>query len=258
MHVTDLDHGGTRLGTPFVILAVAAGATVPGVGSLHDPAFPHRHKAACSLRSGLHFDMPARPIGLQPGVQRMIVILVVAKDRLQSGEVLRRDLIEQLGSGRSVVDVGTGNQYGDQQAQRIHQQMPLAALDFLAAIVTPVLTADFRRLHGLAVDADRAGRRLAAGLHADLGPQGVHKPRPSAVVAPLREILLGRALGKQVVRQHIPLATAAVEIQDRVDDLAHAHFSGASTPLRTRGWNQRLQDRPLLIGKVRGVRIPWR
>ena len=97
---------------------MAAGATVPGVCSLHNPALPDRRKACCSFRSGLYFHVPARTIRLQPSVQRMVMILVVAKDRLESGEVLRGDLTKQFGSGGSVVNVGAGNQHGDEQAQR--------------------------------------------------------------------------------------------------------------------------------------------
>src|SRR3990172_12007939 len=98
MDVTDLDHGGTRLGSPFIVLAMSTRATVPGVRALHDPAFANGREACCSFGPGLHFHMPVGSIRRQPSVQRMVMILVVAKDRLESGKVLRRNLTEQLGS----------------------------------------------------------------------------------------------------------------------------------------------------------------
>jgi len=47
-------------------------------------------------------------------------------------------LREQGQSGGSIVDIGTRNQDGHQQTQSIDQQMPLASLDFLAAVVAAV------------------------------------------------------------------------------------------------------------------------
>jgi len=37
-----------------------------------------------------------------------------------------------------IIQTGTGNEYGQQQAQRIDQQMPLTPLDLLATIVPPL------------------------------------------------------------------------------------------------------------------------
>jgi len=53
---------------------------------------------------------------------------------------------------------GRGDQHRHQQAQGIDQQMPLAALGFLASVVTSLLPAHLGRLHRLAVDTHRAGR----------------------------------------------------------------------------------------------------
>jgi hypothetical protein len=49
-----------------------------------------------------------------------------------------------------------------------------------------------------------------------LRSQLVHHPLPSSIVSPLGEVVVNRALGRQIVRQHVPLAAAAVEVEDRI------------------------------------------
>src|SRR5512147_1211228 len=86
--------------------------------------------------------------------------------------------------------------------------MTLPAADLLAPVVAP-RAADFRALDRLAVDVADARRRVAALGHADLLAQGVRDPLPGAVVPPPREVVPDGALGQQVVRQQLPLATGA-------------------------------------------------
>ena len=52
----------------------------------------------------LDFDVPVRAFPGQPMIQRMIVVFIVAEDRDQSQEVLRRDTRQQLLSGGAIVD----------------------------------------------------------------------------------------------------------------------------------------------------------
>ncbi len=63
------------------------------------------------------------------------------------------------------------------------------------------------------------------------------------------------ALGRQVVRQHIPLAAGAVEVEDSVEHLTHVDLPG---PADFVDGDQRLDDGPLLIGQVRGVGLTHR
>ena len=70
-----------------------------------------------------------------PGVQGMIVILLIRKDRHETRKIVGGDVAEQDRGGYPIIETGTGNEDGKQQPQRIDQQMPLAAFDFLAAII---------------------------------------------------------------------------------------------------------------------------
>src|SRR5208337_1291322 len=126
--------------------------------------------------------------------------------------------------------------------------MPLAPLDFLASVVTPFLAANLGGLHRLALDTHRIGSSLAAFLGTNLDTKRIDELGPSAVVAPLREVFVHSTLGKQVMREHVPLATGAIEVLDRVDDLPHIDDTRPTAVLAR--WNQRLQDGPLCVGQV--------
>src|SRR5207245_3603972 len=91
MYMTDVDHGSTGFYTALIVLAVPTIPARPGVCPCNHPAFLQRCEAAYARRTRLHCDTPARPIHGQPGVQGMVVILLICKDRDETGKVLRRD-----------------------------------------------------------------------------------------------------------------------------------------------------------------------
>src|SRR5713101_5551400 len=58
------------------------------------------------------------------------------------------------------------------------------------------------------------------------------------------------------MRQHLPLAATAVQIQERIEHLAHIEFP-RSAPLVVAGrWNHGLHDCPLGPREIRGIRLP--
>jgi len=64
-----------------------------------------------------------------------------------------------------IIQTGTGNEYGQQQAQRIDQQMPLTPLDLLATIVPPLRAAHLGGLDRLTINVRGTGRELASCSH---------------------------------------------------------------------------------------------
>src|ERR1039457_3175141 len=130
--------------------------------------------------------------------------------------------------------------------------MTLAAVYFLAAVVTVDAT-DRGRFDGLRIDARRAGRLLAAGGQAHLTPLGIHQALPRAVVTPALEIIVGGALGLQVMGQHIPLATGTVLVEQRIEHLAHIDGAWRSTGFGR--WDQGFQNGPLVIREVSWVSL---
>src|SRR5688572_18521346 len=75
------------------------------------------------------------------------------------------------------------NHHGQQQAERIDSQVPLATRDFLGRIIASLFTA-FGRANRLAVDNRYRRRRLLAYRSARFGPQGVVNLLPSAIISP--------------------------------------------------------------------------
>ncbi len=130
MYITDLDHSSTGFYTALIVLAVPAVPTMPGVRALNHPAFLQRREAFCARRTHLDFDAPASTMFGQPGVQSMVVILLIRKDRDETRKVVGRDVAEQGGGRHPIIETGTGNKDGQQQSQRIDQQMALAPVDF--------------------------------------------------------------------------------------------------------------------------------
>ena len=114
MYMTDLDHRRTGFYTALIVLAVPAIPAVPGIRPLNHPAFLQRRKAFRARRTRLHFEAPVSTMRNHPGVQGMVVILLIRKDRDETRQVVGRDVAEQ-GQGRHpIIETGTGNEDGEQ------------------------------------------------------------------------------------------------------------------------------------------------
>ena len=95
MDMTDLDHRRTGFYTALIVLTVPSVPAMPGVRPLNHPAFLQRRKAFRARWPCLHFDAPPGTMLGHPGVQSVIVILLIRKDRDETRKVLGRDVAEQ-------------------------------------------------------------------------------------------------------------------------------------------------------------------
>jgi site-specific DNA recombinase len=190
----------------------------------------------------------------QPAPEVMIVVLPVGPDLLQAGLVLGGQSAQDLRRDRAVVGRGYAHQDHHQQTQGVDDEMTLPPGDLLAPVVPPTV-GDLGGLDRLAVDAPGAGVGVTTLGHAELLPQGVEDLLPGAVGLPLGEVVIHRALGRQVVREHVPLAPRACEVEDRVEDLPHVDFPRPSYPV---DGDQRLDDRPLIVAQIGGVGLTHR
>src|SRR5712692_7516610 len=251
MYITDFDHSSTRFYTAFIVLTVPAIPAMPGVRPLNHPAFLQRREAFRACGTHLDFDAPAGTMLGHPGVQGVIVILLIRKDGDETRKIVGRDVIEQARSRHSIIESGTGNQDGQQQAQRIDQQMPLAPVDFFAAIIPALRAAHLGGLDRLTVDAGSTGGRLAPGCHTNPLAQGLDQLRPCPIVTPLGKIVIDGALGQQIMRQHIPLAATSVEVEQGIQDFPHVDLPRApSSWVLFGGWDHRSHDCPLLVRQI--------
>jgi hypothetical protein len=128
---------------------------------------------------------------------------------------------QQRPGGVAVLDGGGGDHHGQQQAHRIHGDVPFPAVHFFRVIPPAggrghgVGGAD-----GLGVDHRRGGLAVPAGGGPDPGAQRVVQPGQRAVIAPGREVPVHRRPGREVRRQVPPGAPGPVHVQDRLDDPA--------------------------------------
>ena len=165
MNITDLDHSRTGFYAALIVLAVPAIAAMPGVRPLNHPTFLQRREALRARRTHLHCDVPAGTMLGHPGVQGMMVILLIRKERDETRQVLCRDVAEQERCCHPIIETSTGTQDGQQQAHCIDSQMPLAPVALLAAIIPALRAAHRGGLDRWALNARGTGSGLASGFY---------------------------------------------------------------------------------------------
>src|SRR5262252_8991173 len=69
-----------------------------------------------------------------------------------------------------------------------------------------------------------------------------------AVIAPSVEVVVHGALGRQILRDRVPLAACAENIHDAVDNFADVHRPLVATTLGR--WDFRFELRPVFVGQV--------
>ena len=72
----------------------------------------------------------------QPAVEFMIVVLLIGEHRLQARIQLRIEPSEHARRGRAIVDIPGRDHDGQQQSQRVRDDMLPAALDAFASVVS--------------------------------------------------------------------------------------------------------------------------
>src|SRR2546422_11603531 len=109
MYITDLYHSSTRFCTALIVLVVSAIPAMPGVRPLNHPAFRQRRETWCARWTRLHFDAPASTMLGHPGVQGMVVILLIRKDRAEPRKVVGRDVAEQDRGCHAIIETSAGH-----------------------------------------------------------------------------------------------------------------------------------------------------
>ena len=91
INVTDLDHSSTGFYASLIVLTIATGPTIPSVRAFNHPAFLQWREALRTRWTRLHCDAPAGTRLSHPGVQSVIVILLIRKDRDETRKVVWLD-----------------------------------------------------------------------------------------------------------------------------------------------------------------------
>src|SRR4051794_1610629 len=112
----------------------------------------------------------------------------------------------------------------------------------------------FGALHTLAVDDRCRWTGLSPRQFSTLHIQCVLDPTQCAVIVPATEVVVDRAARWQILRQSRPLAAGTEDIHHPVDHGPDIDRSLVATLLRR--WNQRADQRPLLVRQVTRVTQP--
>jgi hypothetical protein len=111
----------------------------------------------------------------------------------------------------------------------VHQQLALATVYLLAAVVATVLAAHPGSLGRLGVHHTGGG----VGIAPELGPQApadhVVQLLPGAIQPPLSEVVKDGLERRKLAREHPPLAAGLQQVEDGVEDLAVGMNSWSST-----------------------------
>ena len=138
----------------------------------------------------------------------------VGEEQAEEGEAVP-EAVQPRGEAVAVLDAGGVNDAAEQEALCVDQDVPLAAVDFLACIVA-ARPAALGRLDRLAVDDGGGGLGVAAGSLSGQNQQGVVQAVQRAVPPPAPEIAEDGALGRELLGQQRPLAAGAQQVEDRV------------------------------------------
>ena len=166
-----------------------------------------------------------------------------------------RELFHHRARRVRIIHQSNRHRHCEQQPKRIDRNISLSTSNFLATVVSAAPTS-FARIDALAIDASSAGLYFLARCfkHSDCPNQPIVNPLKRAIVTPFGEVVVHRTLWKQVMGDHVPLATAAALIQDRVEHFPHVNAPRTTAFATLASWGyQFANDLPLMVGEVAGI-----
>ncbi len=224
----------------LIITSETTVTTQPTEGSLHDPTMWQDFEPFDIIRT---FDDFQHPAELFANLLHDRSVSAIGPDQLQTTVAIVQTMFSALKqflqsqeTSCSILSACTMNQDQQHQSQNIHDQVPFSAWGLLMHIHTAFFTA-FRRFDALAVNHSGTGLLLPSSFLAHLLDQNLIDLFPQSIVLPAPIIVVHRTPRRKIDRQHPPLATGAVNIQDRVDNLPFFPFlwtpkSGAGKKFR--------------------------
>jgi hypothetical protein len=139
----------------------------------------------------------------------------------------------------------------DHQTFGVHQQMSLPAPDLLAAVEASLLASDACGFHRLAIDDSGAGLGFSPEPHPQTFAHRVVQSLPGTIQAPPPEVVEHCLPGRELAREHAPLAAGFRDAEDGVEHRTRTVHTGTPAGFGCR--EVRLQQRPFGIGQVGGV-----
>lgn len=232
------------------ILREPVASSEPSKGALDDPASWQNLEAFRRLGAFDDIQGPA-PFPPERSAEFGSGMAAIGEDMAQPGEAMT-DGFQKGWRAVPILNVGGVDDHEQHIAQRVGEDMALAALDLLARVVAS-RPAAFLGFHALAVDHAGARARLAP-LHL---PRAHHEQmvdrRKQAHIPPRIEVTLHCPHRRKVLRQRPPLAAGRRYVKDRVHHLTQARCSRPAAPLRR--WKKRRNQMPFAIQKIAWIAI---
>ena len=230
-HETDhcyVNHAFSSSCVSFVVAIESTTTTQPAEGSLDHPAAgQHSKSVLVGSFDNLHGATPqlSGPIDQNASVASIGPNVFEGAPRF-----LPIEYRQQLPSGVPVLNIGRQHQNPQHQAQRVHEHVPLAPIDLLACVVSPLLAA-LGTFDALAVNDPGGGLPLTSFHLPQVFPKVRMNPFPQSGVFPKSQVMIDRAPRSEVLRQVAPLAGRAHEVEHRVEQFPIAVLAGASSLL---------------------------
>ncbi len=224
-HINHRFTGGSEV---LVILAQPTILVKPAERALDDPPFRQDHEAFDVLGAldNLQADLA---IGAEQGYPRFqdASIGTIGPDTAQPREPMPQDAQEELRSV-AILHARSSHHHRDEQPQRVHQDVALAAFDLFGAVKARV-PSSIGRFDGLRVDNRGAGLAGVAFEDPEVPAQGIVEPLPGAISSPAPKVVIDEAPRRQIIGDKPPGTAGPQDIQDRVDDLPFGiHFRSAT------------------------------
>jgi hypothetical protein len=133
----DLDDRFTGLRQPLIVLAQPPVTIEPAQRALHNPAFGAYHEALGNSRSldDVQPHGPMEPQRLDPGYQ-LAGLGLIGPDHAQARKFVPEDRKDGLRTV-TVLHPGRGDDDGQEQPERVDEEMALAPLDLFVGIKAP-------------------------------------------------------------------------------------------------------------------------
>ena len=212
----DIDPGfGAGLGG-FVIAHESPLTHEPAEGAFHDPAARQHFEADGIVGAFDDLDHQLRAESLDPLGERFAGIAAVHPQDAEPSEPAQHPAQHQL---RPVAFGGAGGSHGhaEHQPQRVHQQMPLAAFDPLAGVITNAAAMTIG-LDALAIEHGGRGPTALVVGFPDQRAECVIERRPLMVEGPLPKNMIDRLPRWKVGGQIAPWAATLDDIEYGIED----------------------------------------
>lgn len=222
----------------------------PAEGPFDNPAFAQHLEADLVLEAGHDLQPQGASLAMpgDPPGQLFSAVALVGPQTAQPPEASQRGGQQAAGS-LSFGHVGWGDTEGQEQPQRVHQDMTFDAFGFLGRVVAS-LAGLVGGADGLGVQDSGGGLAAFASLVSDQAPKHPMNGLPIALLAPEPEVMIDRLPRSKVPGQQPPGAAGPDQVKQGVADAAQIGRRTTWSPPCFARRQRRLQQVPLFVTQI--------